>query len=386
MKQWMPLGLFYATIFTVMGISTPFMPAWFRAEGLSGAQIGLILSAPMIARTVTGPLIALWADGFRLRRTPVMLLAAGAAMAYGAISLLEGFWFWFAAWFVASSLVATLPPLTDVLGLRMARRAGFAYGWPRGIGSVAFVLANIGMGWALTLFSHQAILYGTIGFSALCALGAWVLLPPEPVQEGAQLTRRDRLKGLGNLFQSPMFLWAIFSSGLIQAAHAFYYAFSTLIWQAQGIPASTIGALWGWGVIAEVGFMWFLEGVRRRLGPETMLIIGGVCAVLRWIAMGFSPPVPVLFALQALHAMTFAAVFMASLPLIERHSPPESASAAQVVKSARSSGLLIGLATSGSGPLFDHVGAKGYWAMALMALIGLMVALQLRSLTLRLPP
>ena len=189
MKQWMPLGLFYATIFTVMGISTPFMPAWFRAEGLSGAQIGLILSAPMIARTVTGPLIALWADGFKLRRTPVMLLAAGSAIAYGAISLLEGFWFWFAAWFVASSLVATLPPLTDVLGLRMARREGFAYGWPRGIGSVAFVLANIGMGWALTLFSHQAILYGTIGFSALCALGAWILLPPEPVQEGAQLNR-----------------------------------------------------------------------------------------------------------------------------------------------------------------------------------------------------
>ena len=72
---------------------------------------------------------------------------------------------------------------------------------------------------------------------------------------------------------------------------------------------------------------------------------------------------------------------MASLPLIERHSPPESASAAQVVNSALSSGLLIGLATSVSGALFDHIGARGYWAMALMALTGVLVALKLRSLT-----
>ena len=52
-----------------------------------------------------------------------------------------------------------------------------------------------------------------------------------------------------------------------------------------------------------------------------------------------------------------------------------------MVNSALSSGLLIGLATSVSGPLFDQVGAKGYWAMALMALTGLLVALKLRSLT-----
>jgi PPP family 3-phenylpropionic acid transporter len=381
MKQWLPLGLFYAAIFTVTGISTPFMPVWFRAEGLSGAQIGLILSAPMIARTVTGPLIALWADGFQQRRTPIILLAAGSAVAYGAMSLLHGFWFWFGTWFIASSLVSTLPPLMDVLGLRLSRRDSFEFGWPRGLGSVAFVAANVGMGWVLTLMSHQVVLYATIGFSALCALSAWILLPPEPVHEGETLNHQDRLKGLGDLFQSPMFVLTILSSGLVLAAHAFYYSFSTLIWQAQGISATTIGALWGWGVIAEIGFMWFLEGVRRRLGPETMLIIGSVCAVLRWIAMAFAPPVPVLFLLQTLHALTYAAVFMASLPLIERYSPPQSASAAQVVNSALSGGLLIGLATSISGPLFDQWRAGGYWAMAVMSLAGLMVALWLCRLT-----
>ncbi len=38
--------------------------------------------------------------------------------------------------------MAALIPLTDVLSLQAARRTGFAFAWPRGCGSAAFVIAN----------------------------------------------------------------------------------------------------------------------------------------------------------------------------------------------------------------------------------------------------
>ena len=375
MSRWLPLGLFYGLVYLGTGVSVPFMPTWFRSHGLSGAQIGLILSAPMLARTVSGPLIALWADSFKLRRTPIMLLALGSGLAYASLALVNGFWFWFLAWFIASSLFATLPPLTDVLGLRRARLDGFEFGWPRGLGSVAFILGNLVMGYLLTRLSRDAVLIWTITAALATALAARVLLPDDLVAEaGPRLGSRDRWQGLGDLLKRPLFLWSITASGLIQAAHAFYYGFSTLIWQAQGLSAATIGVLWGFGVAVEVAFMWFAEGWRRRLGPETMLVLGSLGAIVRWIAMAFSPPVPILFALQALHALSFAATFMAVLPLIERYSPPQSASAAQVLNSALSGGLIIGLAMIGSGPLFDRFGAFGYLAMALIAVIGLAAA------------
>jgi PPP family 3-phenylpropionic acid transporter len=377
MSRWLALGLFYCLVYVGMGVSVPFMPAWFGSQGLTGAQIGLILSAPMLARTVSGPLIALWADGFRLRRTPIMLLAVGATFAYASLALVDGFWFWFLAWFIATSLFATLPPLIDVLGLRRARLDGFEFGWPRGLGSVAFILGNLVMGYLLTRLSKDAVLIWTITAALATALAARVLLPGDPVAEaGPRLGSLDRWKGLGDLLKRPLFLWSITASGLIQAAHAFYYGFSTLIWQAQGLSAATIGMLWGFGVAAEVAFMWFAEGWRRRLGPETMLVLGSLGAIVRWVAMAFSPPIPVLFALQALHAFSFAATFMAVLPLIERYSPPRAASAAQVLNSALSGGLLIGLAMILSGPLFDAFGARGYLAMALIAAIGFAAAIQ----------
>jgi PPP family 3-phenylpropionic acid transporter len=91
---------------------------------------------------------------------------------------------------------------------------------------------------------------------------------------------------------------------------------------------------------------------------------------VRWTAFAFQPGLVLLFPLQALHALSFTATFLASLRLVERLSPPESASAAQTLNSSISGGLLTGLATIASGPLFDAWGAKGYLAMTLLAGMG----------------
>jgi len=82
--------------------------------------------------------------------------------------------------------------------------------------------------------------------------------------------------------------------------------------------------------------------------------------------------------LQAVHALTFAATFLAGVQIVERLSPPAAQTAAQTLSSVLSAGVLIGLATAASGPLYDRFGFGGYWAMAGMALAGLIAAAPLR--------
>ena len=372
------LGLFYAAVFIGTGASLPYIPVWFGAHGLSGKEIGVILSVPMLARALTAPALAVWADGFALRRTPIALMLCAAAAAYGLIGLTEGFWPWLVFWFVAASLVGTVTPLTDVLTLRRSRREAFNYGWPRGIGSAAFIVANVGMGALLTAMGADVVLVWTTLCAALAGIGARLLLPAEPVHEGGERPgRRDRWRGLGGLLRDRAFMLAVVSVGAIQATHAFYYGFSALAWREEGISEAMVGLLWAFGVLVEIGFMWFMEPWRRRVGPELLLLIGGVAAVVRWTVFAFSPPLWLLFPLQALHALSFAATFMAGLQLIERRSPPQSASAAQTISSALSGGLLIGLATIASGALFDAVGAKGYLGMAALGALGLVGAWRL---------
>jgi PPP family 3-phenylpropionic acid transporter len=372
------LGLYYAAIFLGTGAATPYMPLWFAARGLSGAEIGLILSAPMLARAVTAPAIALWADGFRLRRTPLILMGGAVALAYAVLAAPLGFWWWIGVWFCAASIFASLSPLADVIALGRARAEGFNYGWPRGLGSAAFIVANVVLGVLLTRQAPDLVLGWLIAAAVVAAVGARMLLPPDPVRAtGGASKLSERFQGLGALVRDPIFVIAVTSAGLIQSAHAFYYGFSALAWRAQGISEAWTGVLWGFGVAVEIVFMWFMEPWRRTVGPRRLLVLAGVAAVARWGAMAFAPPFWLLFPLQALHALTFAATFLAALQLTERLSTPSNATAAQAINSALSGGVLAGLATFASGWLYDRVGTGGYFVMAAMSLAGLVGAVRL---------
>lgn len=372
------LGLFYVVSYLGTGVSLPFIATYFRSRGLTGAEIGLILAVPMLARPFTGPVLAVWADGFTLRRTPLALLALGAAAGYLAMLVAPGFWGLLACWLVGMTFLTTLTPLIDVITLRRSRLEGFNYGVPRGSGSAAFIVANLAMGAILAVMAPSVIVAwittAALGVAAVSAL----VLPPERVHEtDAKPDRASRWKGLGGLLRDKAFVLAVITAGLIQGTHAFYYGFSALLWRKEGISAPMVGVLWGVGVAVEVGFMWFAEPWRRKVGPEKLLVLGGAAALVRWTAYAFAPPLWLLFPLQALHALTFAASFMASLRLIERLAPPQSASAAQAINSALSAGFMLGVGTLAAGPLFDAFGTRGYLAMALMGGLGLIGAIKL---------
>ena len=366
------LSVFYVALYLGTGVSLPYIATYLRDRGMSGAAIGLILAIPMLAKPFTGPALAVWADGFTLRRSPMVLLSLGAGLGYAALLIAPGAIGLAIAWFIGQTLLSTVSPLLDVVTLRRARSEGFNYGLPRGTGSAAFIVANLMMGVMLT-FAAPAIIPIWLALSALlAALAAGVFVPPERVHaEGAKPLGSERWKDLGALLRDRTFVLAVMTVGLIQGAHAFYYGFSTILWRNQGISEPIIGLLWGVGVAAEVGFMWFLEPWRRKVGPEKLLILGGVAAVLRWIAYAFAPPLWMLFPMQALHALTFAATFMASLRLIEKLTQPANASAGQALNSAFSGGFTLGVATLCAGPLFDAFGSYGYLAMAVTAALGL---------------
>jgi MFS transporter, PPP family, 3-phenylpropionic acid transporter len=371
------LGFYYAAIFFGSGARVPFMPVWFRAQGLSGTELALILSVPLFVQALAGPALALWADTFRLRRTPMIWMAIVSSLAFAALAVFKGFWWWMAAWGVGTTLMATFSPLTDVIVLRRARLDGFAYGAPRGIGSAGYIVANVSAGLVLARWGPTSVLVWTVAAGLLVAVGARLLLPPDPVAVTGQRVRiGDLARGLAHLVRRRDFMLLMIASSLIQASHGFYYSFSTLIWRHQGLGGWS-GVLWGFSVGVELVFMWFMEPWRRRLGPERLLVLGGLGAVVRWSALALSPPLWLLFPLQGLHALSFTATFLATLRLIERLAPAEDASAAQTLNAALAYGLFTGLATLIAGPLFDAFGAHGYWPMTALAVLGVGGALVL---------
>src|SRR5207247_4275206 len=154
--------------------------------------------------------------------------------------------------------------------------------------------------------------------AAACALAP--LAPragaPVPMWSSAQGLLRDR-----------GFLAVAAGAGLIQASHAIYYGFATLDWRAAGLGGGEIGALWALAVVAEIAL--FAVSGRLPLAPTTLLMIGAAGAAVRWVAMAFAPPLPVLALLQRLHALSFGATHLAAIGFVARAAPAALGATAQ---------------------------------------------------------
>jgi PPP family 3-phenylpropionic acid transporter len=302
-----------------------------------------------------------------------MLFAA--VLAYAVFFFLaRDFWSLLATGFVALSLTQAATPLIEAAALRATAEGKISYGIARGIGSVTFIIANIAGGVLIARFGLGAVVAWTLTLLSLAALSAWGVLKPDPPRAP---TAAARLAALRLLLRSRRFLILVFACGLIQSGHAFYYSFSVIVWRGQEIPADVVGVLWAFGVVIEVALLWSLTAIERRITPEALILIGAGGGFLRWLALGFAPTGFVLWPLQALHALSFAAAHVGAMRLLYREAPESGAAMAQNIYAALSSGMLMGAATLLSGVLYDAVGARGYWAMAALALSGGALALLL---------
>jgi PPP family 3-phenylpropionic acid transporter len=210
----------------------------------------------------------------------------------------------------------------------------------------------------------------------LIALAATVVsclaLPerPRPSRAGPPLR-------LGRLLAQPGFLAFVLAAGLIQASHVVFYGFATLHWRAAGHGEAVIGWLWAEGVVAEIILFTWAAAVLRRWPPLQLLIVAGGLTVLRWAATALSTDLAVLIPAQALHAASFGAVHLAAMHHLRDHTPQGLLATAQGFYAAIGGALLSGMLTPIGGWLYGQVGGQAFWAMALIALLGTVLAARL---------
>ena len=143
---------------------------------------------------------------------------------------------------------------------------------------------------------------------------------------------------------------------------------------AQDYGAEMIGAIWALNILGEVVLFWFFgSAIGPRFPAFAFLMVGGGVAVMRWVAMGFSPGPVVLALCQLSHGLTFGATHLGSIALVARFAPEGARSRAQGLMSAMN-GALVSAGTLASGWLFTHLGAAGFWAMVPLALAGFALA------------
>jgi MFS transporter, PPP family, 3-phenylpropionic acid transporter len=344
-----------------------FMPLWFADRGLSAPEIGQMLGAAALLRVLAGPTWGSVADALG-RRRPVLVFAGIAASAL-ALSFVAATGFLPLLLIAATQGVAAsaIGPLSDSLALALAREGRIEYGPVRAVGSATFMIATALTGWLLGWVGSWLVPWlQATGYGAAAVLGVVLpdaVTPPAPKRPLAGLM----------LFRNPAFRLAVAGTALIQGAHAAYYGFAALLWRSQGISDTVIGLLIAEGIIAEI--LLFARGRRlvERLGPPGLTACAAAASILRWSVTAFAPPLPVLAAVQILHASTFAMQHLSAMRLLSRYVPPERAATAQALHSALGYGAPTGLMTVLCGWLYARFGGLAFLAMAAASGVALLL-------------
>ncbi len=365
-------ALFYGASFAAIGISLPYWPVWLAAQGLTPAEIGLLLAANFWPRVVTSLAIPYAADRLGERRRLMMLLAGLTLVGMALFGLAQHLWVFLLLSLVTGAGWAAILPLGEALALEELRAGGFGYGPVRLWGSITFIVAAIGGGWWIGRSGPGSVL------ELLLALLAVNLFACLQLPETHALQRPPEPPRLGLLLRVPGLVGLVFAAGLIQVSHALYYSFASLHWRAAGLSETVIGWLWAEGVIAEVLLFAAAGAILRRLTPLRLLTLAGSLAVLRWcLTAAAGSDLGLLIPAQALHGASFGAVHLAVMYRLRDGVPAELLASAQGFYAAIGGALLFGLVTPAAGWLYARTGGTAFFAMAALALAGTGLAARL---------
>ena len=350
------------------GIYTPFFGAWLAWKGESPDQIGLLLSSGMLLRVIVPPITGIIADARNDRRSVMIALIALTFLGYLGLNwaLTPREIFVFAV--LANVAGGAASPLFDSVSTRLAERYGFDYGHVKRWNSITFAIVNLVSGLAIEQWG-LAVLAPWLTVSLALTFVALYLLPSAPRRDGPSqfgIRLRATMAEARELMGSVVFLLFLVAASLDQASHAFYYGYGGLHWRSLGYSGALIGAIWPLGVVAEAMLFSVSLQIFRAIGATRLLMLGGIGCALRWTILAFDPPLVLVIFAQLLHGASYALAHLGAMYFILKAVPPRLSATAQSLYAVMSSGVVMGLATYASGPLYTLYGGRTYLLMAAM--------------------
>lgn len=350
------------------------MPVWLAERGLDENAIAMILAAPMLVRVATtlvsGSLIDWWGD----RRTALVLLSTLTGLSFGLFLLAEGFAAILAVSLLAAVTWGTLLITLDAVAIAGARAGLGDFGKMRLWGSVAFIVASTAGGWVVAVAGADVV----VPIMALSFLGLAGLALATPSVAAAEVEARPPRPGilasLRTVWAIPGLATVLVASSVGQASHAMLYSFGSLFWKASGYSAGSIGLLWSIGVMSEIVLMFLSGRIIARIGPVWLIALGAGGGVLRFLLFPLDLGPFATAALQTLHAASFGAVFIGMMRVVSDRVPVQLTATAQGLVMT-TNGLALAVMTLIAGPLYHRHEGYAFWAMALVCLVAVLVAL-----------
>jgi PPP family 3-phenylpropionic acid transporter len=366
---------FYFFYYAFIGMFAPYWSLYLKSIHFDAIEISILLSIQPVMRMIAPNIWGWLADYTGKRLLVVQIAATLSALFYLGVFFTTSFWGMFLVLMLMAFFWSASMPLVEATTLSFLGKNTAHYGRIRSWGSIGFIVAVVGLGYAFDYIEIAWLLWAGL----VCEVG--ILIFSRQIPKTEVLAHHTDSQSIKEIVLQPQVLALFGACFLMSVAHGPYYTFYSIYLVEHGYAKSAVGGLWALGVICEIGVFFLMPALLRRFGFTHILLISFSAAVLRFMLIGWTVDIVVLLLLaQVLHALTFGAYHAASVGLVHEFFRGRHQSKGQALFGSATygaGGVLGGLA---SGPIWQHWGASTlYTFSAVMALLGLLIMLRLHN-------
>lgn len=362
---------FYFFYYAFVGMFAPYWSLYLQSLHFSATEIGILMSMQPVMRMVAPNVWGWLADHTGRRREVVVAAASLSALFYLGVFFTTSFWGMMAVLVLMNFFWSASMPLVEATTLSYLGKQTAHYGRIRSWGSVGFIVAVVGLGYAFDYIAIAWLLWAGL----ICEVGIMLFARQIPATE--VVAHATDVQPIRRILLQPRVLALFGACFLMSVAHGPYYTFYSIYLVEHGYTKSAVGGLWALGVICEIGVFFLMPALVRRYGYMRLLLASFAAAALRFLLIGWTVDmVTLLLFAQMLHALTFGAYHAASVGLVHEFFQGRHQSRGQALFGSITYGAGGMLGSLASGPVWEHYGAAVlYTGSALMGLLGLLLTL-----------
>ncbi|TCS82490.1 MFS transporter [Tepidibacillus fermentans] len=280
------LSGFYYIYFFGMGALYPLLSVYFKDKGLTGSQLGLIMSVGPIVSIITQPIWGMLCDRYRIEKKVlfITLISAGVISLFFPIS--QSFLIFLMLIGLMNVFQSAVVPITDNISMNFVQRYGGQYGDIRLWGSIGFAVAV----WVAGLLSdhfHSDIIFYLYTVSLFIAA---TLTKRMSEDENSQFSV-NVFKEMKKLLTVPSFSLFLLGTFLLFGTMNANNTYFGIFYQSIGGTKTGIGLAFLLAAGSEVPFMRWSGKLITKFGLLPVMIFSAVVTVIRWFFYSLGPSV-----------------------------------------------------------------------------------------------
>ncbi len=348
------------------GFIYPFINLFYKQQGLSGTQIGLLGTTASIVGLVSAPLIGRVSDNVTNPRRVLQVCLLGSAGLFLVLSQ-QSLFLWIAVIIAIESMIgAPIYPLSDAQALNVASHQKEGYGSIRLWGSLGWAITAFAGGWIVERTGLVSVFYGYAISYGLCALMLFAITtPPSLVPKNDQ--PRPRLKEvLQSLLRDRALIGLAITFAIFWLTSNGRQQFESLYMQQLGASERLIGLAYTYPALVEIPIMLWADNLMRKYGPGKLLTVALFIEALVMSMIVISPSLTSILFMRLASSLYYSFYAVSSIAYASERAPAGQSATVLSLYFVTLGSTIALVASPISGMIFDRLGAYPLYVIAMV--------------------